>query len=251
MKVKPKRIYIALEGPDGVGKSTQIKLLQERLIAHNVPTFVIKEPYPTSPITPIIRNDFLSGKRSSSNIMIQSLMAAARKDMVLNAFPEIDKTVADKNYPLYVILSDRCILSAYMYTAIFSVNLRDFTSTTLIDVLHNDFTLSEFPDMIITLNTFNIDILTNRINNRNDNNTYDSESVLMNAWHNYRMFEQQGSNIEILTNLRNISHNIEISKSIDDHNYIEYSANEIHQKIVKCISNKYIPLGIDLFDEEN
>lgn len=251
MKVKSRRIYIALEGPDGVGKSTQIKLLHERLIAHNVPTFVIKEPYPDSPITPIIRNEFLSGKRLSSDIMIQSLMAAARKDMILNIFPEIEKTVTDKNCPIYVILSDRCILSAYMYSATFSVHNRDFTSTKLIDVLHNDFTLSQLPDMIITLNTFNIDILTNRINNRKDNNTYDSESVVMNAWHNYRMFEQQGSDIEILKNLRNISHNIEISKSIDDHNYIEYSENEIHQKIVKCISNKYIPLGIDLFDEEN
>lgn len=257
MRVIPKRIYIAIEGPDGVGKTTQIELLKKKFEEHNVPTFVIKEPHPDSPITSVIRNEFLSGKRKCSDIMMQSLMAAAREDMINNIFPSFgSKLMNQENIPpVYVILSDRCVLSAYMYTVKFvnAMGNDTFIDTNFIDLLHDHFlNYAVLPDMIITLIASDVNKLISRISERNDNNTYDEKSRLEIVTTNYNSFcfkfNSANCPSKLLGQLHMLNIPICISKAISPNDIRYYTSSELHQKIIKSISDKYLP-DIDLFDE--
>ncbi len=71
--------YIVLEGGDGVGKSTQVKMLQARLDGHDIESVVIEEPAGapiSSALRPIMKNDDL--KRDSKTDLL--LFTAARRE---------------------------------------------------------------------------------------------------------------------------------------------------------------------------
>lgn len=120
MKVKPRRLYVALEGIDGIGKTTQIEAITTKLVSLGFPKeniIHVKEPWEGSPITKLLREEYLSGKTPASNTIIQQLMAAARTDMFENYLDHIEDHIEG---PAYIILSDRCILSSMAYSGAFN-----------------------------------------------------------------------------------------------------------------------------------
>jgi dTMP kinase len=82
-KSKPKRgRFITFEGGEGSGKSTQMKLLAERLRANDIPTVTTREPG-GSPGAEVIRYLVLSGMGKLLGPDTESLLfAAARDDQV-------------------------------------------------------------------------------------------------------------------------------------------------------------------------
>ena len=104
-----KNLFIALEGIDGSGKSTQVKLLTEKLQAagHNV--YATFEPT-DSPIGKMIR-DIFSGKTEADHKVIAGLFVADRLDHLLNKKNGILKMLEDG----YTVITDRYYFSSYAY----------------------------------------------------------------------------------------------------------------------------------------
>lgn len=104
-----KPTFIAFEGIDGSGKSTQIKRLEQRLFQENQHTFLTCEPTDKD-IGKLIRQIF-SGNRNSNAYTIAGLFLADRMEHILNPNDGLLKMLKDG----YHILSDRYYLSSYAY----------------------------------------------------------------------------------------------------------------------------------------
>lgn len=82
--IKAKRgRFITFEGGEGAGKSTQIKLLAERLNAAKLPTIMTREPG-GSPGAEIVRHLLLSGLGKMLGPEAESLLFAAARDDHVN-----------------------------------------------------------------------------------------------------------------------------------------------------------------------
>jgi dTMP kinase len=77
-----KNLFIALEGIDGSGKSTQTKLLTEKLTAQGHKVYSTFEPT-NNQIGKLIR-DILRGKAKADHRVIAGLFVADRLDHLLN-----------------------------------------------------------------------------------------------------------------------------------------------------------------------
>jgi dTMP kinase len=92
-------MFIAFEGLDGSGSSTQAKLLVERLERTGHPAFVTKEPTASNPIGRMIR-DVLQHKWEASPEAFQLLFSADRaqhlKDEILPALSKGQIVVSDR-----------------------------------------------------------------------------------------------------------------------------------------------------------
>jgi dTMP kinase len=104
-----KNLFIALEGIDGSGKSTQVKLLADKLTeaGHNV--YTTFEPT-DSPIGVMIRNIF-SHKMEADHRVIAGLFVADRLDHLLNKTNGILKKLEEG----YMVITDRYYFSSYAY----------------------------------------------------------------------------------------------------------------------------------------
>ncbi len=105
-------LFIAFEGIDGSGKSTQVKLLTESLkkAGHKVyPTF---EPT-NSPIGAVIRNIF-NHRIEADHRAIAGLFIADRLDHLLNKTNGILKKMEEG----YTVITDRYYFSSYAYHGI-------------------------------------------------------------------------------------------------------------------------------------
>ncbi len=102
-------LFIAFEGIDGSGKSTQVKLLTKKLedIGHKV--YATFEPT-DSPIGKMIRAIF-SGKMVADHSVIAGLFVADRLDHLLNKTNGVLKMLADG----YTVITDRYYFSSYAY----------------------------------------------------------------------------------------------------------------------------------------
>lgn len=105
-------LFIALEGIDGSGKSTQMKLLSEKLnsIGHKV--YTTFEPT-DSPIGSIIRN-IMKGRINADHRTIAGLFVADRLDHLLNEVNGIIKKLDEG----YTVITDRYYFSSYAYQGI-------------------------------------------------------------------------------------------------------------------------------------
>lgn len=101
--------FIAFEGIDGSGKSTQIKRLQQRLIRDNQEVFVTCEPT-KGYIGKLIREIF-SGNRDSNAYTIAGLFLADRMEHILHPTDGLLKRLNDG----FHVLTDRYYLSSYAY----------------------------------------------------------------------------------------------------------------------------------------
>lgn len=104
--------FIAFEGIDGSGKSTQSALLIQRLRLEGIPCYATMEPT-DSPIGSLIRQ-IMTGRIKTDNKVIAALFAADRLDHLLN---EIDGIAAKINEGTTVV-TDRYYFSSYAYNSV-------------------------------------------------------------------------------------------------------------------------------------
>jgi len=104
-----KNLFIAFEGIDGSGKSTQVKMLAEKLISEGHKVYTTFEPT-DSPIGSIIRN-IMKGRMQADHKTIAGLFVADRLDHLLNEVNGIVKKMKEG----YTVISDRYCFSSYAY----------------------------------------------------------------------------------------------------------------------------------------
>jgi dTMP kinase len=104
-----KNLFIAFEGIDGSGKSTQVKLLTEKLETAGIKVYTTCEPT-DSPIGKIIR-DIFSHKIEADHRTIAGLFVADRLDHLLNKTNGILKKLEEG----YTVITDRYYFSSYAY----------------------------------------------------------------------------------------------------------------------------------------
>lgn len=107
-----KNLFIAFEGIDGSGKSTQVKLLSERLKDSGHKVYCTFEPT-DSPIGSLIRNIF-NHRIEADHRTIAGLFVADRLDHLLNKTNGILKKMEDG----YTVITDRYYFSSYAYQGI-------------------------------------------------------------------------------------------------------------------------------------
>jgi dTMP kinase len=104
-----RNFFIAFEGLDGSGKSTQIKPLAENLKAQGFKVYTTAEPT-ESPIGLMIK-DIFKHKMEADHRTIAALYAADRLEHVLNKKDGILKKLGEG----YTVISDRYYFSSYAY----------------------------------------------------------------------------------------------------------------------------------------
>ena len=108
MKLK-KNLFIAFEGIDGSGKSTQVKLLSESLKNAGHKVYSTFEPT-DSPIGSLIRRIF-NHKMEADHRVIAGLFVADRLDHLLKKTNGILKKLEEG----YTVITDRYYFSSYAY----------------------------------------------------------------------------------------------------------------------------------------
>ena len=104
-----KNLFIAFEGIDGSGKSTQVKLLSDQLTNAGHKVYSTFEPT-DSPIGTLIRNIF-NHKMESDHRTIAALFVADRLDHLLNKTHGVLKKLEEG----YTVITDRYYFSSYAY----------------------------------------------------------------------------------------------------------------------------------------
>ncbi len=107
-----KGIFIAFEGIDGSGKSTQIQLLAEKVREKGIRCYQTCEPS-GGPIGSLTRQ-ILTGRIKTDNRVIAAMFAADRLDHLLN---EVDGIAAKVENGISVI-TDRYYFSSYAYHSV-------------------------------------------------------------------------------------------------------------------------------------
>jgi dTMP kinase len=102
-------MFIALEGIDGSGKSTQMKLLAEKMVQAGHRVYTTFEPT-DSVIGSIIRN-IMKGKVKADEKVIAGLFVADRLNHLLNEENGIIKKLKEG----YIVITDRYYFSSYAY----------------------------------------------------------------------------------------------------------------------------------------
>jgi dTMP kinase len=102
-------LFLAFEGIDGSGKSTQVQLLSEHLAAAGHKVYTTFEPT-DSPIGTMIR-DIFSHKMEADHRTIAGLFVADRLDHLLHK----TKGVLKKLEEGYTVITDRYYFSSYAY----------------------------------------------------------------------------------------------------------------------------------------
>ncbi len=103
-----KGTFITFEGCEGVGKSRQIKLLEEYLQKRNIKYYLTREPGGT-PVSEQIRNVILDGKNVSMTDECEALLYAAARVQLLK---EVVKPKLDAGE---LVLCDRYVDSSLAY----------------------------------------------------------------------------------------------------------------------------------------
>ena len=107
-----KNLFIAFEGIDGCGKSTQVNLLSEELEKAGHKVYCTCEPT-DSPIGSMIRSVF-SHKTEADHRTIAGLFVADRLDHLLNKTDGILKKLEEG----YTVINDRYYFSSYVYQGV-------------------------------------------------------------------------------------------------------------------------------------
>lgn len=107
-----KNLFIALEGIDGSGKSTQVKMLAETLSNAGHKVYTTFEPT-KSDMGVMIRNIF-SGKTEADQGTIAALFLADRFNHILNHTDGLLKKMEEG----YTVITDRYYFSSYAYHSV-------------------------------------------------------------------------------------------------------------------------------------
>lgn len=104
--------FIAFEGIDGSGKSTQISLLIERLKKEGIYCYATMEPT-SSPIGSLI-HQIMTGRVKTDNRVIAGLFVADRLDHLLNEVDGILSKIREGT----TVITDRYYFSSYAYHSV-------------------------------------------------------------------------------------------------------------------------------------
>lgn len=104
--------FIAFEGIDGSGKSTQIQLLADRLKTEGIYCYTTMEPT-DSPIGSLI-HQIMTGRIKTDNKVIAALFVADRLDHLLNDVNGIVPKIEEGT----TVITDRYYFSSYAYHSI-------------------------------------------------------------------------------------------------------------------------------------
>lgn len=104
--------FLALEGIDGSGKSTQVRRLVERLTAQGVRCCETREPT-DGPVGSLI-HQIMTGRMTADNRVIAGLFAADRLDHLLNGRDGILRQVESG----VTVVTDRYYFSSYAYHSV-------------------------------------------------------------------------------------------------------------------------------------
>lgn len=104
--------FIAFEGIDGSGKSTQIQLLSERLRKMDIYCYTTMEPT-DSPIGSVI-HQIMTGRIKTDNKVIAGLFVADRLDHLLNDVNGILAKILEGT----TVITDRYYFSSYAYHSV-------------------------------------------------------------------------------------------------------------------------------------
>lgn len=104
--------FIAFEGIDGSGKSTQIQLLAQKLRRKEITCYTTMEPT-DSPIGCLIQQ-VMTGRIQMDNRVTAQLFAADRLDHLLNGVNGLKEKVDNGTY----VLVDRYYFSSYAYQCV-------------------------------------------------------------------------------------------------------------------------------------
>ena len=135
-----KGTFITFEGCEGVGKSRQIKMLEEYLVKHNVEYDLTREPGGTA-VSEQIRNVILDGKNVEMTDECEALLYAAARVQLLKQVvkPKLDAGT--------LVLCDRYIDSSFAYQSYGRGLDKDFVAKI------NDYAIKNFmPNYTIFLN---------------------------------------------------------------------------------------------------
>ena len=135
-----KGTFITFEGCEGVGKSRQIKMLEEYLVKHNIEYYLTREPGGTV-VSEQIRNVILDGKNVDMTDECEALLYAAARVQLLkqNVKPKLDAGT--------LVLCDRYIDSSFAYQAYGRGLDKEFVEKI------NDYAIKNFmPDYTVFLN---------------------------------------------------------------------------------------------------
>lgn len=102
-------LFIALEGIDGSGKSTQAKLLAEKLEGEGHRVYTTFEP--TDGMIGTMLRNILKGSLKADHRTIAGLFLADRLDHLLNETTGLVKKLAEG----YTVITDRYYFSSYAY----------------------------------------------------------------------------------------------------------------------------------------
>lgn len=105
--------FIAIEGTDGSGKSTQAKLLADRLAAEGHKVHLTFEPT-KGDIGSLLRS-ILTGKKKADQAAIAALFLADRLDHLLNETDGLVKKLSEG----YTVITDRYYFSSYAYHGVY------------------------------------------------------------------------------------------------------------------------------------
>lgn len=108
-----KNLFIAIEGTDGSGKSTQAKLLAERLEKEGHKVYITFEPT-DGHIGKLLRS-VLKKEITADQKAIAALFLADRLDHLLNETNGLVQKMKDG----YTVISDRYYFSSYAYHAVY------------------------------------------------------------------------------------------------------------------------------------
>lgn len=100
--------FITFEGPEGCGKSTQSRLLYERMSEHGFPVILVREPGGTR-ISDMIRRIVLDLHNTEMLPMTETLLFSAARAQLVN---EVIRPYLDHNG---IVLCDRYADSTYAY----------------------------------------------------------------------------------------------------------------------------------------
>ena len=173
-----KSIFIAYDGIDACGKTTHVRLLQERLMLEYLSVTTTEEPS-DGKIGQFIRNDLLSGKEKVDKRVIDAMFMADRIDHITKKGGILD--ALDNGIS---VVSSRYLLSGVLYYA--ANMLKESAVKSPSNVLYDAFAFQDLvsdillPDLTVIIN-IPVDIAIDRINKRDNTEIYENKEFLDNV----------------------------------------------------------------------
>jgi len=203
--------FIVIEGMDGAGKSTQVKLLHEKMKENGVNIYVTREAS-DGPIGKLLRSEYLSGKRQCDEHVLNYLYAADRLDHISNKEDGMLKYIEEGTN----VLCDRYYLSSLAYDTYMHWGTKEY-SKQMNDIINRNMLNIQLlsPDLTIFID-LPVEVCLERLQrNRDELSIYETKDKLEKIKLSYM------ESINILQN--QYDHNICIidgNRSIDEISYL-------------------------------